>query len=85
MNLKENGILKTINFTNIVNQLNSVTEVIEGSNSESISEIQLNNINTNINKVKEKLELLETDVNKYIDEAELEEALKDIKLSLKIL
>lgn len=83
MNLKENGILKTINFTNIVNQLNSVTEVIEGSNSGSISEIQLNNINTNINKVKEKLELLETDVGKYIDETELEEALKDIKLSLK--
>ena len=83
MNLKENGILKTINFTNIVSQLNSVTEVIEGSNGGSISEIQLNNINTNINKVKEKLELLETDVNKYIDEVELEEALKDIKLSLK--
>lgn len=83
MNLKENGILKTINFTNIVSQLNLVTEVIEGSNGGSISEIQLNNINTNINKVKEKLELLETDVNKYIDEVELEEALKDIKLSLK--
>lgn len=83
MNLKENGILKTINFTNIVSQLNSVTEVIEGSNGGSISEIQLNNINTNINKVKEKLELLETDVSKYIDEVELEEALKDIKLSLK--
>lgn len=83
MNLKENGILKTINFTNIVSQLNLVTEVIEGSNGGSISEIQLNNINTNINKVKDKLELLETDVNKYIDEVELEEALKDIKLSLK--
>lgn len=83
MNLKENGILKTINFTNIVSQLNSVTEVIEGSNGGSISEIQLNNINTNINKVKEKIELLEIDVNKYIDETELEEALKDIKLSLK--
>ena len=84
MNLKSNGILQTINFHNIVNQLNDVTEILEGSsNGDTISEIQLKNLNNNIEKVKNKLELLELDVNKYIDETELTEALKDIKLSLK--
>lgn len=83
MNLKSNGILQTINFHNIVNQLNDVTEILEGSsNGDTISEIQLKNLNNNIEKVKNKLELLELDVNKYIDETELTEALKDIKLSL---
>lgn len=82
MNLKENGILKTINFTNIVSQLNSVTEVIEGSNGGSISDIQLKNLNKGIENLKDKLNNLELDINKYIDETELTEALKDIKLSL---
>ena len=82
MNLKENGILKTINFTNIVSQLNSVTEVIEGSSSGSISDIQLKNLNKGIENLKDKLNNLELGVNKYIDETELTEALKDIKLSL---
>lgn len=82
LNLKEKGILKTVNFNNIVEQLNDITKVIEGSSSGNISDIQLENINTNINKIKEKLNLLETDVTKYIDEGELENALKGIKLSL---
>jgi hypothetical protein len=82
LNLKEKGILKTVNFNNIVEQLNNITKVIEGSSGGNISDIQLENINTNIDKIKEKLNLLETDINKYIDEGELENALKDIKLSL---
>ena len=83
MNLKGNGILQTINFHNIVNQLNDVTEILEGSsNGDTISEIQLKNLNNNIDKVKSKLELLEKNVDNYIDENELTEALKDIKLSL---
>ena len=82
MNLKENGILKTINFTNIVSQLNLVTEVIEGSSGGTISDIQLKNLNKGIENVKDKLNNLELDINKYIDETELTEALKDIKLSL---
>ena len=83
MNLKGNGILQTINFHNIVNQLNDVTEILEGSSSgDTISEIQLKNLNNNIEKLKNKLELLEKNVDNYIDESELTEALKDIKLSL---
>ena len=82
LNLKEKEILKTINFNNIVEQLNGVTEIIEGSSGGSISDVQLKNINNNIDKIKEKLNLLETDVTKYIDESELENALKGIKLSL---
>lgn len=82
MNLKENGILKTINFTNIVSQLNLVTEVIEGSSGGTISDIQLKNLNKGIENLKDKLNNLELDINKYIDETELTEALKDIKLSL---
>lgn len=83
MNLKENGILQTINFHNIVNQLNDVTEILEGSSKgDTISEIQLKNLNNNIEKVKNKLELLEKNVDNYIDENELTEALKDIKSSL---
>lgn len=83
MNLKENGILKTINFTNIVSQLNSITEIIEGNSSGNISDVQLKNLNTGIEDLKNKLNNLETDVNKYIDETELEEALKEIKSNLK--
>jgi probable serine/threonine-protein kinase clkA len=82
LNLKENGILKTINFTNIVSQLNLVTEVIEGSSGGTISDIQLKNLNKGIENLKDKLNNLELDINKYIDETELTEALKDIKLSL---
>lgn len=82
MNLKENGILKTINIINITEQLNKITDIIKGSNGGSISEIQLKSINDNIEKVKEKLNEIETGIDKYIDETELSEALKNIKLSL---
>ena len=64
MNLKENGILKTINFTNIVSQLNLVTEVIEGSSGGTISDIQLKNLNKGIENLKDKLNNLELDINK---------------------
>lgn len=82
MNLKENGILKTINIINITEQLNKITDIIKGSGGGSISEIQLKSINDNIEKIKEKLNEIETGIDKYIDETELSEALKNIKLSL---
>ena len=82
MNLKENGILKTINFNNIVEQLNDVTKIIEGNNKGTISDIQLKNLNSVIENLKDKLNNLELNIDKYIDETELTEALKDIKLSL---
>lgn len=82
MNLKENGILKTINIINITEQLNKITDIIKGSGEGSISEIQLKNINDSVEKIKEKLNIIENSIDKYIDETELTEALKDIKLSL---
>lgn len=82
MNLKENGILKTINFTNIVEQLNGVTKIIEGSSNGTISDVQIKTLNKSLDSLKEKLNNLETDIDKYIDETELTEALKDIRLSL---
>lgn len=82
MNLKENGILKTINFTNIVEQLNGVTKIIEGNSNGTISDIQIKTLNKSLDSLKEKLNNLETDIDKYIDETELTEALKDIRVSL---
>lgn len=82
MNLKEDNILKTINIINITEQLNKITDIIKGSGGGSISEIQLKSINDNIEKIKEKLNEIETGIDKYIDETELSEALKNIKLSL---
>lgn len=82
MNLKEDGILKTVNIINITEQLNKITDIIKGSDGGDISEIQLKNINDSIEKVKEKLNIIEKNIDKYIDETELSEALKNIKLSL---
>lgn len=82
MNLKENGILKTVNIINITEQLNKITDIIKGSDGGNISEIQLKNINDSIEKIKEKLNIIENNIDKYIDETELSEALKNIKLSL---
>lgn len=82
MNLKEDNILKTINVINITEQLNKITAIIKGSGGGNISEIQLKNVNDNVEKIKEKLNEIETGIDKYIDETELSEALKDIKLSL---
>lgn len=83
MNLRENNVDKTINIYNVVEQLNSITDVVNGSNSGNLSDVQLKNINDGIKNLKDKLGNLEIDVSKYIDEAELEEALKEIKSNLK--
>lgn len=82
MNLKEDNILKTINVINITEQLNKITAIIKGSGGGNISEIQLKNVNDSVEKIKEKLNIIENNIDKYIDETELTEALKDIKLSL---
>lgn len=82
MNLKDNDNIKTINIINVVEQLNNITDVIRGSESGGLTEIQLKNINENIDKVKNKLQSLETDVDKYIDEEELNEKLDDVKSSI---
>ena len=83
MNLRENNVDKTINIYNVVEQLNSITDVVNGSNSGNLSDVQLKNINDGIKNLKDKLGNLETDVSKYIDEAVLEEALREIKSNLK--
>ena len=82
MNLKENEDVKTVNIFNVVEQLNNITEVVNGSASGNLSDIQLKNINDGIKNLKDKLSNLETDVNKYIDETELENALTEIKNNL---
>lgn len=82
MNLRDNDNIKTMNIFNIVEQLNNVTEVINGSDSGNISDVQLKNLNKNIDSLKNKLSNLEIDVNKYIDETELENSLSEIKNTL---
>lgn len=82
MNLIDDKKVKTINIWNIVEQLNDITNIIRKGGNSNLSEIQLKNLNESIDNLKDKLNNLETDVNKYIDETELTEALKNIKLSL---
>lgn len=82
MNLRENSINKTINIINIVEQLNNITDVVNGSNSKSLSDVQVANINKSIKELKNNLDGLKVDVDKYIDEEELNNSLKDIKENL---
>lgn len=79
MNLKRKDKIKTVNFINIVEQLNNVTSIIDGSDNKGLSSVQLESVNKSITEVKHNLELLKTDVDKYIDEAELQNSLDSIK------
>lgn len=75
--------LQTLNIVNINNQLNGLTELLNGlGNGGSISDIQLQSINKRITDISKSLENLKTDVDKYIDETELQVKLLNIDNTL---
>ena len=73
------GSLQTLNIININNQLNSLTDLLNGIGSGgSISDTQLQNINKRITDISTSLNDLKNDVDKYIDETELQTELSSI-------
>lgn len=70
---------QTINLVNIVTNLNEVMDIVQGGGSGGLSDVQLKNINDKLNLLSNNLQSLTTDVDKYIDETELSQALKEIK------
>lgn len=70
---------QTINLVNIVTNLNEVMDIVQGGGSGGLSNVQLKNINDKLNLLSNNLQFLTTDVDKYIDETELSQALKEIK------
>ena len=70
---------QTINLVNIVTNLNEVMDIVQGGGSGGLSNAQLKNINDKLNLLSNNLQSLTTDVDKYIDETELSQALKEIK------
>ena len=71
MNIVVNNNKQTINFNNIIEQLNNVTEVLQGSSSGSLNDLQLQNINKKLLEITQNLDTFKVDVEKYIDEEEL--------------
>lgn len=71
--------MQTINLVNIVTNLNEVMDIVQGGGSGGLSDVQLKNINDKLNLLSNNLQSLTTDVDKYIDETELSQALKEIK------
>lgn len=77
------GTLQTLNIVNINNQLNGLTELLNGlGNGGSISDTQLQSINKRITDISKSLESLKTDVDKYIDETELQVKISNIDNTL---
>lgn len=73
------GSLQTLNIININNQLNSLTDLLNGIGSGgSISDTQLQNINRRITDISTSLNDLKNDIDKYIDETELQTELSSI-------
>ena len=73
------GSPQTLNIININNQLNSLTDLLNGIGSGgSISDTQLQNINKRITDISTSLNDLKNDVDKYIDETELQTELSSI-------
>lgn len=70
---------QTINLVNIVTNLNKVMDIVQGGGSDGLSNAQLKNINDKLNLLSNNLQSLTTDVDKYINETELSQALKEIK------
>ena len=71
--------MQTINLVNIVTNLNEVMDIVQGGGSGGLSDVQLKNINDKLNLLSNNLQSLTTDVDKYVDETELSQALKEIK------
>lgn len=66
-----NGKKKTVNIVNIVEQLNEITDTLQGASGGTISDTQIQKLNQDIATVTNEINLLKQDVNKYIDEDEL--------------
>lgn len=71
MNIVVNGKKKTVNIINIVEQLNGITDALQGASGSTISDTQIQKLNQDIATVTNEINLLKQDVNKYIDEDEL--------------
>ena len=71
MNVVVNGKKKTVNIINIVEQLNGITDTLQGASGGTISDTQIQKLNQDIATVTNEINLLKQDVNKYIDEDEL--------------
>ena len=71
MNIVVNGKKKTVNIINIVEQLNGITDTLQGASNGTISDTQIQKLNQDIATVTNEINLLKQDVNKYIDEDEL--------------
>lgn len=71
MNIVVNGKNKTVNIINIIEQLNGITDTLQGASGGTISEAQIQKLNQDIATVTSEINLLKQDVNKYIDEDEL--------------
>ena len=71
MTIVVNGKKKTVNIMNIVEQLNGITDTLQGASGGTISDTQIQKLNQDIATVTNEINLLKQDVNKYIDEDEL--------------
>ena len=71
MNIVVNGKKKTVNIINIVEQLNGITDTLQGASNGTMSDTQIQKLNQDIATVTNEINLLKQDVNKYIDEDEL--------------
>lgn len=78
----KSGENMVVNNINIVTELNGIKEILEGSGSGGLSNSQLKQVNDKITDLTQKLNDLITDVDKYIDETELNNSLKVIKETL---
>ena len=71
MNIVLNGKKKTVNIINIIEQLNGITDILQGTSGGTISDTQIQKLNQDIATVINEINLLKQDVEKYIDEDEL--------------
>lgn len=83
MNIKSNnGTIQTINLINLATQLNELTDILNGTSGGTISDTQLNSINNRVTDIKKNLDDFKVDVERFIDETELQVKLLNIDNTL---